>query len=116
MTMPRRRWFSFSLRMMLVLVALFGLWLRQNMHWIEQRHEMLKILPEFAEIVRDGKNNAPPPAPWSIRLLGESGIAEIWIHEMSTGNADGAVKMSKRLFPEAKVVVGYPPGSGGGFF
>jgi len=117
------------------LIALFGLWLHENIRWIQERHETLEIISEFSDIVRDGNNNVPPSAPWAIRLLGEPGITEIWIHppfDMATASGEAAVswgsrdardaaaKRAERLFPEARIVRDWRPlggtASGGGFF
>ena len=40
MTAPKRRWFRFSLRMMFVVVTVFGCWLGYELNWIRQRHEI----------------------------------------------------------------------------
>jgi len=114
--MKPRRWFRFSLTTMFVVLTLCGvwlggwLWLRENMRWIQKRHEMIET-PELAEVVRDG--NHAPSVPWSIRVLGEPGIAEIWIDPTSEGDRDALAKRAERLFPEAKIVRGFQPSFGG---
>jgi hypothetical protein len=70
---PRRRWFRYSLRTLFVLVTVFGIWLGVQVKWIRDRHEALNWLRE-SELTYD---YGSAPAPWSIRVLGESGIQMI---------------------------------------
>ena len=41
MTVPKRRWFQWSLRTLFVVMALFGCWLGYEVNWIRERHTWL---------------------------------------------------------------------------
>jgi len=94
---PRRRWFSFSLRTLFVVVAASGLflaWLGVQVQWIRDRHEALSHYSV-------GTTVRPKKAPWSIRILGEAG-APVVVVKFST-SMDERERL-RRLFPEAKVL------------
>jgi hypothetical protein len=93
----RRPWLRFSLRWMLILVALVCLYLGWAMSWIRERHAYLETLRQGSgrtvEIAAEG------PVPWSLRLLNESGRATFYFRKAQEED----LKEASRLFPEAKV-------------
>ena len=108
---PRRRWFSFSLRTAFILLTLFCVWLGVQVKWIRDRHEALTWYqntgcgPAKAAMPRNQGHSAN--APWSIRILGESGCPDIVLYRdrsRVTAEEGGRVEARVRLlFPEANV-------------
>ena len=119
MTAPKRRWFAYSLRTLFVVVTMLCVvlgWLAYSIRWISQRHDalahlhigsyagpggvvcnnvMLDLSQQFlAQAARDVK------PPWSIRLLGETGVGTISVY--GPNHATIAENLA-RLFPEASV-------------
>jgi hypothetical protein len=99
---PRRRWFRFSLRTMLVLVTLVCVYLGWAGNWIWQRHEFLRRFnPRIPNEMRIGHHwdytTDPNEAPFALWLLGEDGVTGM--------SMDGASKadfqLAAKLFPEA---------------
>ena len=104
-----RRWFSFSLRTMFVVVRVFACWLGYELNWIRQRHEALD---------KDGFTSEAPPAsadfvtaPGWLWLFGERGYDTIWF-KVPNDERDGMelnpaevaeVARVSRLFPEAEI-------------
>jgi hypothetical protein len=88
---PRRRWFRFSLRTVLVLVTLVCIYLTWAMNWKRQREEFLK-----SEAVL-GFADTDYPAPIWIRIAGATGRESINL----TTPDDLTLKEASRLFPEA---------------
>jgi hypothetical protein len=71
---PRRRWFRFSLRTMLVLVTLLCLYLGWAMNWKRQRREWLERSDVASFNI--GKN---AHAPWPLRPLGKVALGTyVW--------------------------------------
>ena len=117
---PRRRWFRFSLRMLLVMVTTVGVllgWLGVQLKWIHDRHKALEwLLPYHARQLAAERGALPPPlkgeyvshpttkAPWSLRIFGEKGIERLEVYE-DLANPDGphSVNELSSLFPEAEV-------------
>ena len=99
--MKPRRWFSFSLRTLLVLLTLFGCafgWLGVQVKWLKDRHKALRHMDGVGYIVTDSSTyNAPP---WQLRLFGERSVGGIRLR----GHA-GSRKLQelKQLFPEADI-------------
>ena len=92
---PRRRWYSFSLRTLFVLVTVLGVflgWLAVQVKWIRDRHEVMS---------RPGDRLhgylGQTKAPWSIRIFGEQG------HEWVFAPYSEMDRMHA-LFPEAQVM------------
>ena len=102
--MKPRRWFRFSLRTIFVLIAFFGIalaWVHAQFQWIAERQQAREWLKsnEFLVITNCG----PMPGPWSIRLFGERGAAEIVAADDYAKAGPYSEDKMKRLFPEARV-------------
>jgi hypothetical protein len=78
----RRRWFQFSLRTMLLLVTVFGVWLGYEMNWIHSRRSFLADEAAMRAgqpytVGREGIDYNTvgfiPDAPGLLRFLGERG-------------------------------------------
>lgn len=96
---PRRRWFRFSLRMMLVLVTLVCVlcgYLGWAISWISQRRDFLSQAGVHSIVGFVAK----VPAPMSLRILGEEGTAIIILSDDLPSESKG---QAQRLFPEADV-------------
>lgn len=99
---PRRRWFSFSLRTLFVLVTVLGVfltWLGVQLKWIQDRKEALKWLADGHGMFHEGFEDRMPIAPLSVRIFGEPAIGYILLPEE---NASHGPRI-KLLFPEAQV-------------
>ena len=99
-TPPRRRWFLFGLRTLLILVTVSS-WLGYHLNWIRQRHAFLAAYRDLptrsVHLVQPGTCGAPGQLP----LFGESGVKYIQLAKRH----EAAVR---RLFPEAEI--GISPG------
>jgi hypothetical protein len=109
---PRRRWFSFSLRSLLVATTVFGVWLGWETSVVRERVRVQKKLEatreyrfttaaEYAERYGGG----PPPdtvatIPLVRRWLGDRAIQEIWYY--SVPQTAERVRIAK-VFPEASI-------------
>ncbi len=121
---PKRRWFRFSLRTLLVITALFGVWLGYNVNWMRQRREFIvrhnAIFQAYGEDWRAGELHTDflrrqypraVRAPWPLWLFGEPGVVRVNVAQV--GEEPGAVysddyeafQDAKRLFPEALNIV-----------
>jgi hypothetical protein len=107
---PRRRWFRFSLRTMLVLVTVMAILLTMSAYpnrWIRERrafrvvHSNCEMLPDDTE----GYNISDKSAPWPLFIYGEFGVAAWNGNLLSRDEVDEAV----RLFPEADIIFRYMP-------
>ena len=104
MTAPNRRWFRFSLRTLFVVVTLLACWLGYEINWIRQRHALLSLdnsggFTLTVQGIPDGT-----PAPWSIRLFGETGYGQIIVEEPDRyRDAHQTKRLAEVLFPEAKI-------------
>ncbi len=56
---PKRRWLQFSLRTLLVVTAIFALWLGWHVHGVQQRKEAVKLFHRLAT-TRDVKDDDLP--------------------------------------------------------
>jgi len=116
MTAPRRR-FRFSLRTMFVLLTILIAplaWLTVQVKWIRDRHDaQFWIRCDWS-----GQNDprAIPflphrtyflicDAPWSLRLLGETGMQRIELNGNPKPGAPYTRTQLEALFPEAEFVV-----------
>ncbi len=107
----RFRWFRFSLRTLMLAIAVIALWLGHYIGWIRQRHEMLERLVDAAPVeVAVLRNGVPKidelpargPFPWPLRLLGEKSHTPIIAPGEKSNRQDEAVAAEAcRLFPEA---------------
>jgi hypothetical protein len=111
---PRRRWFSFSLRTLFVLVTIFGVWLGLQVKWMQDRHAALDWVKAqevvWHEIPVSQGAILGRDAPWQLRLLGESGAEQVSVLVENDERAPRQQTL-ERLFPEAEVLV-LTPGPG----
>jgi hypothetical protein len=110
----RRRWYQFSLRTMLLLMAIVAVsfsWIGYNLNLIRQRQEILRHWWQADQYVYGAFGPAQPVrAPGSLWLFGEQGYRTVLIR---FSNADDHTELSdaekalvvgaKALFPEAYV-------------
>src|SRR5581483_7339295 len=71
---PHGRWFEPCLRTgfaLALMLSLFLTWLTIQLRWIRERHVALDLRGQ-THTLYDG-----PPAPWSLRVLGEQGVRGI---------------------------------------
>ena len=104
--MKRRRWFRFSLRTFFVLLTVFGVWLGVQVKWIRDRHQALGE-KHYGRVFA----GIPRQAPWSIRILGESGYALVRAHTDPACTDEDNKRIEcelKRLYPEAEDVSAGP--------
>lgn len=90
----------FTVRAMLVLMALFALFFWYHINWIEQRRASLAR--ENIKSFRNMPDEEQPSAPGMLWLFGESGYGNIAIE-----NRDDSVDVERlqSLFPESGVMV-----------
>ena len=110
-----RRWFSFSLRSLLIVMTLLCVWMAWEMSIVRQRARMLKQLQtSHAFHITTAKNwasafpagNSPVPVariPLLRRWLGDEAIQEIGFYGHMIGASQPSVAQVSKLFPEAKV-------------
>jgi len=111
---PRRRWFQFSLRSLLVLVTLFGSCIFYCANWVRERREALQWITVQAEIWREMPveqgAHLGGAAPWQICLFRKTGVEQISV-VVDKNCAPAKQRELERLFPEARVSV-LEPGPG----
>jgi hypothetical protein len=104
MTAFHRRWFSFSLRSMLAVLTLAGVWIGYQLHWIRARHDAAATpcVHTFGRRL----------APVSLRLFGEMGVSAILFYCEEIQHPNSAelpeIRRLKSLFPESSVVLVEP--------
>ncbi|HEY1784189.1 MAG TPA: hypothetical protein VGG30_01525 [Pirellulales bacterium] len=91
---PRRRWFAFRLRTLLILVAITApvlAWAGYSLKWIEHRHAFMhkSVVGDYEG--RGAPRRTPPGLLW---IFGERAVVWIYCHP-----GDGPE--ARRLFPEA---------------
>ena len=94
---PKRRWFRFSLRTLLLLVVLIGIplgWVGNRVNWIRQRRAFLQG-PSASPNVSLKPQVDTPGMLW---LFGESSHPIIWCRPEDVAEA-------RRLFPEVHYLV-----------
>lgn len=108
---PRRRWFSYSLRTLFVLLTAFGLffgWLGVQLKWIHDREQAVEWLRDHS-VERLGSCAIicnQNPAPWGVRILGGDSITSVRC--TLTGVESAATDREiRRLFPEAEIQLFY---------
>jgi hypothetical protein len=105
---PRRRWFQFRLRTLLVAMTVacaVSSWVGYQLNWIRERHAIMadgapmqnsQVLGRCTEVSYDNVVGAP----WSLRLLGERGCCNL---VLTFKKSDPQTARIRRLFPEAQV-------------
>ena len=103
--MKPRRWFRFSLRTLLVLVTLFGVWLGVQVKWVRDRIKARQSIVASGGQIGTGDcsfpglPSPPPSAPSGLALFGEMGVTRIWL---PIDNWNARWRELKPLFPEAE--------------
>ena len=110
-TRLHRRWFTFSLRTLFVVVTVGCVWLGYSLNWIQRRHAFMTA-QEVARgrpgpLVHQGERTAPK----MLCLFGENGYekVEVWLEGEAgvedavrlTANDHENIRVARRLFPEA---------------
>ena len=102
-------WFKFSLRTLLIALAIFACWLAYEVHWIQQRHAALAS----GHFTTESPTGTPAAvrAPGLLWLFGEPGYESISI-TIPKGDQRDSMDLSpseklelervSRLFPEAE--------------
>jgi hypothetical protein len=110
----KRRWLRYLVGTIAVAVFVGFIWLDTRSKWIADRDRARTWISSHAGEIFD-ETSVPPsprPAPWSLRVCGEAGVASITIDERkmmkqlpSSGERDPqlAARRVQRLFPEADV-------------
>lgn len=94
-----------SLRTMFVVVTVIAIplgWTAHSLNWIRQRAQFLQEERGYDPSSHYQKTlnvRKPTPAPGMLRLFGERGRREILV----SPNDPDALRLARRLFPEAKV-------------
>jgi hypothetical protein len=107
---PKRRWFRFSLRTLLVVVTVLGSvlgWVTWNLNWIRERHATMTWYKQNGcgpvNVFQDGTK-----APWSIRILGEPGygtiLLDVKLNRIPTADDQRVKRQVELLFPESTVI------------
>jgi hypothetical protein len=99
-TSPKRRWFRFSLRGLLALVTIAGVfagWVAHQLNWIRQRHEFIDSpTPHVQGVIQLG-SDPTFHYPWVLKLFGETPIVDL------LGVEANYIEQAKSLFPEATI-------------
>lgn len=120
----RRRWFSYSLRTLFVLLTAFGIWLGLKVKWVSDRRAARAWIVEhpaddswvlfrtdadefFAS--RAGGTSSRralrrKPLPWMLRMLGERPVSSVFV-KIGPDEVSYDKKILRELFPEAIVDV-----------
>ena len=107
--LPKRRWFTFSLRTLFIVATVAGVWLGYELNWIRQRRA---IIADSASCIEYGEARSAPGLLW---LFGEPGYAEIrpryytpnWFPLFTPAAAQEHRQERRRiraLFPEAETI------------
>jgi hypothetical protein len=102
---PKRRWFQFSLRGLLVAVTVAGVLLAVQLSWLRQRREFLSrktVLDSSVAYARTPVER--PAAPGWLWWFGERGVKTLVVMEPGNAQVDAEMGDAKRLFPEAEVI------------
>lgn len=98
---PKRRWFRFSLRTLLVVVFVASLpltWVGYSLIWIRERNAFL--FPSELHGISPFGTSWDGVAPLSLRIFGEHGISTVYVPQ---GMDDAVAKRAAALFPEATI-------------
>ncbi len=110
----KRRWLKVLLGLTAGAVFVVLVWLDTRSKWIADRDQARTWIWSHAGSIDDETSvpSAPMPAPWSLRVCGETGVATIEIDELkmiqklpASAERDPtiAARRMQRLFPEATV-------------
>jgi len=94
--MKPRRWISYSLRTVFVLLTLVGIaigWLSIQVKWVKDRRAAIHSY----SFVRGHDGPATAKLPWQLQLCGEVPVVRLYAY------SDEDFAKAKRLFPEAEV-------------
>ena len=114
---PRRRWTRWSLRGLLLVIVVFGIWLGYEMNWIRERRilaarqaAMIATLRQplrDVEVYREAPQNQPLPAS-ILNFLGEPSrqmvMVVLWDQSASgkvDASAESELQYAAELFPES---------------
>ena len=104
---PRRRWWQFRLRTLLVAVVLLSIplaWVAYSLSWMRERELALfkhGVMSSLLDIPHGGPKLHPdPPAPGCLGLFGEEGVS--WIAIPLNWQPEERERI-KQLFPEADI-------------
>jgi hypothetical protein len=94
---PKRRWFQFSIRTVLIATTVFCVWVGWLTSSIRERKQLLEwMLDGHARAV--ATNPAHLPLPWYRRALGDTYLLGV---ELWTDVPDDMVERVRIAFPEA---------------
>lgn len=114
---PRRRWGTFSLRTMFVVMTVFCCWLGWEMSIVRQRQTVLKELrlnPDYRLTLAADWEKGQMPGIWpdippvaripTLRTwLGDQAVQELWYPHFQT-ESQPEVRRLARIFPEARLI------------
>jgi len=102
---PKRRWFSFSLRTMFVVVTLFGCWLGNELHRVRDRRAMAKEIERMGGEVRIFPFATHPRLSVleSARVLAFGDLPTYWIIVPDQKFTEADIARVRCMFPNAKV-------------
>lgn len=113
MTEPtKRRWFTFSLRTLFILVTVFCVWLGWELNIVRQRSQARRDFEgkfDFttAEAYAAMYAGTPPDSvatiSWPRRLLGDEAVQQVWYRPWSGGPTQEDITRVGEVFPEAMV-------------
>ncbi len=99
-TLPRR-WFSFSLRTMFILLTAVCVWVGYQVNWVRQRREFMGKLPTNNIAYQEDLSHQVQ-APGMLWLFGEAGKHRF--RSVNTPDSDPETKQIRILFPEAEIL------------
>ena len=106
-TKPKRRWFTFSLRTLFVLVTVLCVWLGYQVNWIWQRREFVRKLCVDSGNFEAGsartetlQGHDSPTISWIRRAFGDQAYSILILPEKYTPDL---IERANDLFPEALV-------------
>lgn len=106
---PKRRWLSFSLRTLFVVVTVVACWLGWNLYTVRERSRIAIAASEggggvvFQHESRS-RRVVKKDIPWSWKLLGAEPALWVWI----PSGMDEDLAYVRGIYPEAEVFLGVP--------
>ena len=108
MTSSRRRWFSFSLRTLFVVVTALTVplgWFANQVTWMQQRWAAFDEMVGDRPLLRDpdffhGSYSAETPSGLSLIYAEGLGFSDLWVHPDRYESDRARIQ---RLFPEARI-------------